>query len=322
MSGVYEQNNIAYRIEEMRKKVAFKKKIAKCMEAAWVGLIIAVILLNMISVYFLLITENVMNVINYVCIAIIVLLTMFMTGAHIKYSVDLKKYNNIFKNQFVVKVLNEIFENVVFCEGVKDIRTLDQYKKQLTSMGIIQTGNIFIAEDFLSADYRGVHFERADVYTANSSNNSTTDYFEGRIYQLTFIKQITSVMQIRAKAFEHPVLPRNVDREKDCIKMENVEFNDRFEVYAHAQQEAFYVLTPRMMEVILRLEKKFKSICINIQGNKMVLAINSSLNSLEPQLEQEVEYETERRRILGELQEIVDIIDGLELDNTYFQGNY
>lgn len=112
----------------------------------------------------------------------------------------------------------------------------------------------------------------------------------------------------------HPTLPVDLDEKQNIVWLENVEFNRKFKIFAHTQQEVFYVLTPQMMERILKIYERFDDMCISIMGSRMILAINSSLNGLEPQLKKRVEYEAERRRLLEELQEIVDVIEGLELE--------
>lgn len=251
-----------------------------------------------------------------VAVAVAIWLVVAVAGVPLR-----RKYKVLYKTTFVKKVLEETFENV-------DFRYDTGYTEELLGQRrIVRLGNRFHSEDYLSASYHGVNFQRSDVVvkqvTRVNKHTYTTIYFEGRIYELDFNKKITVGMQIRDRRFQYADLPSNI-HESDRIKMENEEFNRRMEVFTTDGETAFYVLTPPMMERIIRLSNHFESININIFGNKLILALNSDYNGLEPpNPKQPISYAEERQRIMAELTEIMGVIDELNLsEQTYLHSMY
>lgn len=307
MGGEYEKYDVmmmANKMEQMRGGIKLRKKL---ISISFIVLVLCWILLPAI-VSVLQLPAIIITLIPFAAI-VVILIPFFGTKSE-------KEYKRIFKTEFVPRVLKECFDNVYYDENSGFT------KPHVEVMNIIETGNRYRTEDFISADYNGVHFQRADVYSAHHTqsgkNSHTTVYFNGRIYQVMFNKKLTCAVQIVSKNFNYSAMPIYLNPKQNKVVMENDTFNSKFNVYAGTQQDAFYVLTPHMMESILRISKHFNSMCILVVGNRLILAGNSSLNGLEAQIEHKVEFETEKARIKEELREITDIIDDLKLDNRSF----
>ncbi|MBD5461860.1 MAG: DUF3137 domain-containing protein [Lachnospiraceae bacterium] len=60
------------------------------------------------------------------------------------------------------------------------------------------------------------------------------------------------------------------------IETENIAFNDNFDVYATSEQDAFFILSPLVMEQLLEMKKKYEQIGVYISGNHVVIALNTN----------------------------------------------
>lgn len=225
-----------------------------------------------------------------------------------------KRYKNLYKDNFVLAVLNEQFDNVSY--NWEKGYTREEIKQK----SIIEDGSYFKSEDYLEAEYNGVKFTRADLEIERKTDDKTIKIFSGRFYEIDFNKKILDDLRIREKNFKYAVMPKYLD--KKVIETENVEFNEKFEVRALDTKSAFYVLTPQMMEYILEIRRKFKSIYISIEGTKMYIAIKSSIDSFEISTKDVIDFEKEKKKILGELEEIKLIIDELNLSDRKFVEGY
>jgi hypothetical protein len=72
---------------------------------------------------------------------------------------------------------------------------------------------------------------------------------------------------------------------KDLCRMESVEFEGAFSVYATDQQAARYILTPRMMELVMRMRAELNhDVRISFHDNSAFLALPDSSDRFELKL--------------------------------------
>lgn len=225
-----------------------------------------------------------------------------------------KEFTKIYKENFVIAVLEEKLENVEY-------NWLSGFtKEEIKQKGFVYMGAGFYSEDCLNAEYKGVKFKRADVSIKNS-NTDKEFIFRGQVYEIDFNKEILTGMQILGKNFSYSETPGYL-RKCKVIETESVNFNEKFEIRALDTQEAFYVLTPQMMEYILKLNENYDSMCIIIEGTKMTLAANTGMDSFEVyDLKDSVNYETAKNEIIGEIDSIKLIIDELRIDDRKYVEN-
>lgn len=302
----YSERTVEYSLELMRQDIEKNKKN--------MGMVFGVAVAMFAGMYVLnpLLRRNNIEILVFPLGCILVIATLIMTGRiHSK----TRQYRHLYKQELVEKVLKEEFNNVFY---VYDMGFME---KEIREKAFVKMGNKFSSEDYLRAEYHGVNFVRSDVevkYVTHSKNHTHTEtYFKGRVYELEFNKTISAGLQIRTRNFPYAQMPQYLNK-NGRIQTENVVFNQMFDVFATNDAAAFYVLTPHMMEHIIKLSSSFKSICINILGNKMVLAANSDLDGLEPPTREPIDYYREKKRILAELTEIMAIIDELGLDDKTF----
>ena len=133
-----------------------------------------------------------------------------------------------------------------------------------------------------------------------------------------FNKNFKANVQVSSRYFGANSLPWKKQFSK--VKMEDVEFNKLFTVYAENEHDAFYILTPHFMERIKDITNKLNcGIMLGFVDSKLHIAINNytdsfEYNVLKPINEQEIE-----ENILKDIQLITSFVDELNLDNDLFR---
>lgn len=98
------------------------------------------------------------------------------------------------------------------------------------------------------------------------------------------------------------------------VKLENPVFEENFKVYSDNEVEARYILTPNLMEKIIKLEKEFSAqLFMSFIGSNVFIALRNNDNFFEPNMEQELTPQMVRD-IVGEIDACVEIIDELDLN--------
>ena len=127
----------------------------------------------------------------------------------------------------------------------------------------------------------------------HTSRNSESEYrpvFMGQFFVSSFPKKF------HASTIIHPDIAQKVlgdyvggvmqgfnTRQEQLVKMDSPEFEKEFVVYSSDQIEARYILTPSLMEKILRLKKQAKHpLYISFVENKIFIAIAYGKDLFEP----------------------------------------
>lgn len=226
-----------------------------------------------------------------------------------------KEFKELYKQHFVAAMLGEFFENpqYIWDKGF----TSDAVR----SFGLSQMGNRFYSEDYISGTYKEIPFEQSDVkiqYHTSGKNSHTTTYFSGRMFVFHFTGRNVLPVQIFSERFSYRAKP--IERFKmNKVNMESVEFNKSFDVKAVNEHDAFYVLTPQMMEKLFDLQSRFGNVALNFSGDRLFLGFNCGMGAFDADMRRPIDYPTERARMKKDMQVIMDIIDIMELSNQNTQ---
>lgn len=298
--SIYSRGTITYTMEMMRKKVDFLNK----------GFIIAgvIALLAFFDFYIRMNGNNTFSL-------IILFVSLGVSGVFgLLKNKENKVYRRFYKNEFLVFVLKEELDNVVYNPK------MGFSKANIAEKGFVKMGEIFSSEDYLKAEYNGISFVRADVdikeKRKSGKQTKIVNLFRGRVYEMDFNKQISAGMQIVSKNFQYARTPSYLTRQ-DELETESVEFNSLFDVFTTHDEAAFYVLTPHMMERLMNMKRSFFSFSMGILGNKMYIAVRGG-DSFEPPKSGTFEFEKEKEKVVSELQEIKAIIEELNLTDRTF----
>lgn len=223
-----------------------------------------------------------------------------------------RQYQELYKNAFVISVLNRTFTDVqVNWECGFTIQNVEQ-------MGLLKLGNCFNSEDLIHGVYEGVSFDQADVtiknVTGSGKNRHTTTYFKGRVFAFDLQKSDIRSVGIRSKDFQYYGNLNGFHHED--VKLESEAFNREFKVMATYPVDAFYVLTPQTMECVTDLHRRAGNVALRYLGNKLYVAINATGNAFDGDIKKPFVYVDEINKIKGDCAVIIDIINRLRIGDV------
>lgn len=127
----------------------------------------------------------------------------------------------------------------------------------------------FYSDDYISGKLNGISFECSDIHVQDvvRSGKTTTvvTRFQGFYVKVPLKKAFRSWIVVREREFLDNGNPRGWFSdmpELDRLSMEDEQFNQKFSVYASDGAEAFYLLTPRFLEEIKRVEACYEGRCL------------------------------------------------------------
>ena len=237
------------------------------------------------------------------------------------------KYRGLFKSMFVEKSLNELFDNLIY-----------QPEKGLpydviASTKMMNMGDRYHSEDYVSGEYKGIKFEQADVHieeeheTTDSDGHTQTSYvtiFKGRWLVFDFNKNFKANAQISEKGFGNSKVKRFFGKKEDRfkrVKMESEEFNKKFKVYAQDEHEAFYLITPSLMERIERLVNSNKGkFLFCFVDQRLHIGLYNHRSSFEPtSVFKKLDLQKIEEDVSKDIKVITQFVDELNLDNNLFK---
>jgi len=218
---------------------------------------------------------------------------------------------SLYKDAFVREPLARNFEQVVY-EPTKGFSL-----PTVLSFQLCKQGDIFDSEDYIRAVHRGVMFEEAQVWLRGNevkvgNSSQPTTFFKGRIMVFNFPSKIVSSVTVYDRNFEHRFLGKKEAKDLK-VEMESVGFNNSFDVYSLAPHDAFYLLTPHVMERLQAMAGKVESIAMRVVGNCVILALHEPDNdAFDAKVNiGKVVYEQEIAKVQGDIDDIKMFIDVL-----------
>lgn len=179
--------------------------------------------------------------------------------------------------------------------------------------------NAVHSEDYIEGIYKGVGYRQADVQREKRLDASDLyneiDRLHGRISIYEFKKSLNGDIVIKSKNSPHVDVGSLAK-----VEMENIQFNDRFDVYAANGQMAYYLLTPQFMEYLLQLDVR-RETAFRFSTNHIYVLRNGINGVFEVDMSKPLDLQYEIGKSYNELQEILDFVDVLNLDKVAEQAN-
>jgi hypothetical protein len=124
-------------------------------------------------------------------------------------------------------------------------------------------------------------------------------------------KLVSSVIIFDRKFKNRAIKKREV--KKDEVELEAVQFNKDFDVYAPDPHDAFYLLTPPVMERLQALAAKYEGIAMNVIGSRVVLAFHEpGKNAFDSNISiGKVDIDLEMKKVQAEIDDIKAFISVL-----------
>lgn len=237
--------------------------------------------------------------------------------------ITLKEYKGHIKEQLsrsvVPQVLSEIFDDVEY----------DAYRH--ISPEVIHASGAFpfaydkvSGGDYIKASYRGVGLELCDLMleeevqttSTDSDGNSTSDtktitVFVGQWLILDFHKELSADLGV----FE------GLRKQYDQIETENAEFNKRYGISCDSVHDAFYILTPNMMEHIMAMDRRAggKVYLRFLREGKIHVAVHSRRDHFEVGNLNDANLATLQLKFRSEVRYVTELIDALLAVDTLYK---
>ncbi len=236
----------------------------------------------------------------------------------IKVSSATRDAKNAVGVQIVTAALQEIFTDVEY----RPQSHLSESVVRNTDMGFPFDVDKITGSDYIRGNYRGAEIEMSDMrlinitYTTDSKGRTRrqeTTVFEGLWLICDFGKALSADLRLSERSALFGKLAIG------GIKTESEAFNQRFHIQSQSQHDAFYILTPHMMEYILSMDAKGggDTYMRFLKAGKVHIAINSGRNAFEMG-SLNTDVAALRQKFVGEIRYVTDIIDELRLVDTLY----
>lgn len=184
--------------------------------------------------------------------------------------------------------------------------------------------NVATGSDHIKAVYKGLNIELSDIELIEETEDTNEDgvtekssatHFKGQWLICDFGKELSGEVRLSANGKKLRKQHKN-----DSVEMENETFNNRFLVTANDAQEAYYILTPHMMEYILSMaDKSGGEVYMSfLRNGKMQIAVRTNRDFFELG-KSKVNVEKLREKFMGELHWFTDMIDTLRVEDTLYK---
>ncbi|MBU1012682.1 MAG: DUF3137 domain-containing protein [Bacteroidetes bacterium] len=270
-------------LEGMRKKLLFHRLVG-----------IAGIVVSFIIFIVTLTTASTLN--NSVIFSIIILAAIIIFSIVILILSIKKKrlYRNAYKSEVVSKIVHAIDPNWNYVP--------DQYISitEYLESDLFRTHyDKYEGDDFISGVIDKTDFRCSELHTQYKSISTDHDghrqdkwvtIFKGLFFHADFNKHFTGKTYIAPDVAERILgnmgkKLQKITGKADLVKLENPEFEKYFVVHATDQIEARYILTPTIMEALVKIHKEYKRpIHLSFIGSRVYCAMSFTKNLFEPKI--------------------------------------
>ena len=223
-----------------------------------------------------------------------------------------QKFVGEYKKVVMPLALQQVMTDAIFDEKYSGILNYVEGR-------IISRGNKRHCGDYVKGNYKGINVELSEMYIAyettdSDGNTDTTVYFSGVWFIFDFNKTFKDNLLVHSKNYGYAV------RFGEKIDTEDVDFNNKFRIRSNNTLEAFYILTPHIMEKIKQLKEKIKCYLIMyFEDSKLHIGLGGYKNLFEPNVNEEIDIEKFKDAILKDLSVVFELVETLDLDNDLFK---
>lgn len=220
-----------------------------------------------------------------------------------------------YKENFEKLIVNKILESVFNVKEFERTKSFDQ--------NIIEDSKIFpdfdhyFGEDYLLAEYKGINFEQSDVNMTKEEEEHYKDR-EGKdrirvVNKIVFNGRLI-VVDFDTISNDHVyVHDKRIKKMDTVVETEMQEFNNIFSIESKTPQTALQILTPQVIEGIVKASKKLNfPMSVAFKNDKIYIAVRSG-NSFEITNMRGETLLQQKERIKRDVQIILDLIDSIYL---------
>lgn len=225
-------------------------------------------------------------------------------------SVVLSGKLNVFRETLLQDVLKIHFTDVTY-NGASGVS-----RHQVSLSELLPRTDRFSSNDLIEAKYDDVNFRMSDVLLQevrqSGKERRVVTVFQGPFMQIDFNKDFNGKLIVQEDG------RINIFSQYKKVKMESIEFNKKFNTYSTHDHTAFYILTPHLMERLLRIESERRGdFFFSFINGTLYIALdnrrdNFSINMF-GRIDESISQKFER-----ELRLVKDIIDEMKLNDKIF----
>lgn len=203
-----------------------------------------------------------------------------------------KGYTERFKKEVVEKVIHLINPDYVY-EPSKHIAQREYKASRLFEHRV----DSFKGDDLVTGVIDKTDFRFSEIHSQYKTETTDKDgkkqthwhtIFKGLFLHADFNKEIKGSTFILPdkKSFLKIFGEKRKTSKGELVKLENVEFEELFKVYGTDQIEPRYILTPAIMEAIVKIKKRFpgNSMCFSFVGSRVNCTISFKKDLFEPRI--------------------------------------
>jgi hypothetical protein len=178
------------------------------------------------------------------------------------------------------------------------------------------------SEDQINGARHDVSFALHEVRAARrerrGKNTHTVVFFKGVVAELEFNKNFHGhTVVVPDRESKHLGLFGEADNRgaKQLVHVADADFEDAYAVYTTDAQEAHYLLTPKLVQLVLQARQHFGDIRLGFYQNSLYVTLPSSRNRFEAGLFTQVTPQSalqELADVVGLAEQLIDVL-GLEL---------
>lgn len=224
-----------------------------------------------------------------------------------------KELSQYYKRDIIATIINSLCENSSFIpeNGISE--------QQFMSSGLFNTSpDRYSSEDMITGQVGKTSFACSEIVaeerrvSTDSKGHRTerwVDIFKGFFFIADFQKDF----QGQTVVYRNSWIKLNFRNQR--VKLENPEFEKKFDVYSTDQVEARYLLTPGMMEKLLELDRKFPGkITLSFYNSNVIIAIPDSTDHFKASIWSSQLRNNSLKQEYDTLSALIGIVDDLNLN--------
>ena len=282
---------------ENKRKELLRKGRSEGLAYAAIFFVVGVIALLILKL------EGIFGPIVIVVISVIIFITCINNKSKI--------FSSFYKEEVVDEIIHAFCPNATYSpnDGVGE--------ELFRNSGLFTSPDRYHAEDLIEGCLDKTSFICSEVHAeerrARSTKNGVQYYWEDIFKGFLFIADFHKEFQGETTLLRNSLFKVKMGASR--VKMENPDFEKVFDVFSTNQIEARYLITPSMMERMLKLDSNFKKgITISFRNSTILVAIPDSKNRFEADVWSSLNDMSILKSDFAVLQSLLEIVDELNLN--------
>ncbi len=229
-----------------------------------------------------------------------------------------KKLRTTFKASVVQKIFESKFEDPIYTPE------MGMDRRYFESLDIMHTHDRFTTEDYLTANYKGVEFNRVDMHIEQRHSDGKGHTYYSTVYKGPFFtfyanknfdKELILVERGFVNAKQKSSFFTKKTERRNKVEFEDEAFNKKFLSYAQSDQEAFYLMPPHVMQNLVNFTEAYKGrMVVGFVQGLICVGINNGVDAFEPKFGSRKAFDSSIAAIEDEVKMILDIIEVFKID--------